>query len=178
VLCKDFVLTDGPVERLDEMNDKEKLIWIAGFFCGEGCVSINKLSGSVVCNGNVALVQKDKAPLDFIFEALKLYNIDVPTVKEYKVMSPNNDENFYYKLQFSNNHASRFLELIMPFPIGEKHLRRAKLFVKIFPASLYSKRHIRLSDDIINCRRKYYEEWQKLLALEQLAALEQLIKLG
>ena len=172
------MLTHEPVERLDEMNDKEKLIWIAGFFCGEGCISIMKRSGSMVCSGSVTLVQKDRGPLDFIFETLKSYNVDVPAVKMYKVMSPNNDENFYYNLQFPNNHASRFLKLIMPFPIGEKHSRRAKVFVKIFPANLYGKTGARLSDDIINCRRKYYEEWQKLLALEQLAALEQLIKLG
>jgi LAGLIDADG endonuclease len=98
------------------MTDQEKLIWMAGFFDGEGCVSISR-SQRKVKRGltsysyilQVAVSQKNAAPLEIFYERFggSLFDYTSHGVT-------------YWRWQLWSNYAAPMLETLLPYLVVKK----------------------------------------------------------
>ena len=82
--------------------------WLAGFFDGEGCVSIYRRRNRREHYLNVSISQKDRAPLDLIYE---IYGGSIRKTK-----TPSN----CHQWRVSSRKAEMFLRDILPHSIVKK----------------------------------------------------------
>jgi len=137
------------MESLD-VESKEALAWVAGFFCGEGCVSVSRTETS--CCGMVMIGQKERRPLELIHEILAVHGIIVSEPRYAKSSG-------VFTLTLNNAYGSEFLQLLLPYPIGKKHRKRAEVYLRMFPpGEHYRKRGVH--------RNSCFVEWVELQAAE------------
>lgn len=126
-----------------DVKSEEALAWVAGFFCGEGSISINKY-----LTGLVGMGQRTCAPLDVIYEVLVAHGIDVSEPRYC-------ESGHYFELTLSCVKGSEFLQLIASYPMKPKLRKRAEIYLKMFAPS---KRHKQRSAE----RQRIYTEWLQL----------------
>ena len=130
-----------------DVKSKEALAWVAGFFCGEGSISITR-----AYIGLVSMVQKDPKPLELVHKILAAYGVENPSPWYSERMG-------VFELTFSNTRGFEFLHLIMSYPMREKHRKRAEVYLKMFPPE---KKGIHRRGERNDC----YAEWLQLRITE------------
>src|SRR5258708_5563298 len=88
------------------MSEQTQYAWAAGFFDGEGCVSLHR-QGRWTC-ARIILVQKDIRPLEqfrSIFDCTEMLS----------VVTRRNRRNHYYRLVISGRKAADVLTKMLPY---------------------------------------------------------------
>lgn len=134
-----------------DAGSEEALTWAAGFFCGEGWVSIFKSGNSYV--GIVGMAQKHLWPLNVVHLILRSHNIIVPEPRYSKGTKG-------YELNINRSKGSEFLQLIMCYPMRNKHTIRARIYFRMFPPGERYKQRPKE-------RAELYAEWLQLRIQEK-----------
>ena len=133
------------------MPTREQVIWIAGFFDGEGCVNIERGYGYSSCL-RITISNTVKESLNLIkrwldFGAVKSHN----KVKKYK-----NQKNGWIFVCYETN-AKNFLELVYPYLIIKKEQANTGLrYYEYYKSS--SKRFHTLSKEVIEQREVFSKQ--------------------
>lgn len=141
------------MEKLD-VKSEEALAWVAGFFCGEGTISVSRgKTQNRQIIGMVKITQRS-APetLEFMRSVLLAHGMEVRPVYYYK-------KGDWYELSFSSAAGADFLQLIYPYLVAEKYKRRADAYFKMFPPG---ERYLQMRE----ARLDGYIGWQKLKITE------------
>lgn len=140
------------MEGLD-VNSEAALAWVAGFFCGEGTISVTHHKKSQNFIGLVKVTQRS-APevLEFVRSVLIARGMKVRPVYYYA-------KGDWYELGFSSAMGADFLQLIRSYLVAEKYERRADAYFKIFPPG---KRNLQMKE----ARYNGYIGWMKLKITE------------
>jgi len=137
--------------RSFDVGSKEAIAWTAGFFCGEGCISVAPCASSY--NGQVQVTQKKREPLDIIREILIAHNIVTPELYHRRKQD-------LFELTLHSTNGAEFLQLLSPYPMNGKHRKRAEIYLRMFPpGGRYRHRPKE--------RRDTYVEWLQLRVVEQ-----------
>lgn len=128
-------------------KSKEALAWLAGFFAGEGCISMY-YDGHQTFTGHVIISQRERKLLDLGCAIVEAHGIGAPEPR-YSAGS------HVFDLYFNRLKGSELLQLIVPFPMRAKHKKRAEIYLRMFPPGQH---HVKRKAE----RQSIYIEWQRL----------------
>jgi len=135
-----------------DAGSEEALTWLAGFFCGEGCITIYKCKNSGYV-GTVSMSQQCLWPLNVAHLILRSRGIITPEPRFSRGAN-------VFELSINRVKGSEFLQLIMCYPMRNKHTRRARIYFRMFPPGEY---YVRRPVE----RAEIYAEWLRLRIQEK-----------
>lgn len=133
------------MEKLDPKSEVA-LAWVAGFFAGEGSISITY--GNFGFSGLVSLPQRKRGLLELAREVVIAHSVKIREPAYW-------GSTHMYNLNFNGTSGSELLRLILPYPIDEKHRKRAEIYLRMFPAGEH---HVLRRAE----RKEIYIEWLQL----------------
>lgn len=127
---------------------QEDLPWLAGFFDGEGCISVSKAKGRVYSHyaGQVTISQKNLVPLDEVVNILDHLGLKIPHAYVQKGCT---------SLRFHSVHGAAFLTYLLPYLRHPERIAKAEIYVKLFAPGTYKKK-MRPERDAL------WEQWLEL----------------
>jgi len=134
--------------RVDfDAGSKEGVAWVAGFFCGEGHITIYR-SKQGSYTGTVGMSQKTLWPLNVAHLILFAHNIKIPEPRYSSGAG-------VFELNANRLKGTEFLLLIGESAMRTKHSMRARVYFKMFPPG---ERYVRRPAE----RKEIYAEWLQL----------------
>jgi len=129
-----------------DLSSKEALAWAAGFFVGEGSVSIGQDLKRGTFSGMVSVYQAHPEPLTIFREIVAAHGVDIkPVIYQ--------EQKGIYLLWTSTSNGSALLNLLMPYLWHPRCLERTRIYLKMFPPG---ERYVRRNKE----RKEIFLEWQ------------------
>ncbi len=129
------------------VKSKEALAWVAGFFDGEGSVNVARYEPTGSITGHMMITQKVVEPLEFMRAVLIAHGLEIRNVRCRESQNT-------YELAFSGPQGAEVLQLLLPYLRHPKQIRRAELYLKVFPPG---SKGVRMREQ----RTNGYNEWLK-----------------
>lgn len=127
---------------LEEFSDRELLTWLAGFFDGEGSISMTIGAGyeGQVCMGQS---NKNSGPLNRVLEICERLQLPLP-----KVFPSSNGKNTSF--WWSRFKGEVLLQRLRPFLTRDRLLPRLELYVEMFDPAKKGKHRVEEKAEIYN----------------------------
>lgn len=132
------------------MSEQTQYAWAAGFFDGEGCVSLHNQDRSTCVR--IILVQKDIRPLENFKAIFDCY-------EKLSVVTRRNRTNHYYRLVISGSRAADVLTKMLPYLTLKRAVAEVALDLqsRVESQGGYSKWN-RMSDDELAIRKSLVDK--------------------
>lgn len=136
-------------EQNSFIKSKEALAWAAGFFYNKGNITITYKSSFI---GIVAVRHRDREILNLVREIAAVHGIEI-SEPCYNIGTGTSH------LSFNASKGSELLQLLMAYPMNEKHKRRVEIYLRMHPPGEW--RIPRRGE-----RKEIYAEWLRLRVAE------------
>ena len=138
------------------MNKQIDLAWLAGFFDGEGCITLTRHveeRGYPRYCGTVSLTQYNKVCIEKVLTLVEHYGLPTPSILEPRRSSKG------WWLCWAGNKGSEFLLALRPYLRHPKRVARAEIYCRFYDPAKKG-RHRQTE------RKELFVEWLRLRIAE------------
>jgi len=137
---------------MDEFRNQLDLVWLAGFFDGEGCISLMENRGYV--RGEVSLSQKDPMPLHRVLHIAHEQGWPRPYVGYAKGG---------VKIKWYDTHGCKPLESLLPY-LCPRNSERAGIYLRAFLPDSHQRSRTGIPTQMMVARKKALKQHELVMS--------------